>query len=271
MTAKRLWRHCFLIFISLALTSASAMAAMAAASPAAAATARTASAGAQLRVTPLKRPGLVAAFAAARHIPAGDVAGVSPGTLHITFVASTKTYWATASFLPTPRAKASVLLKFQDGGSAGVFTRREHTPWRMVGSASQPAGCSVAVPRTVRRAWGLASGPNSSGWSNWVSLGGATAGDPSPLYDPASGHLEIYVRGTKRALYQKYWSPSAGWSGWVSLGGSIASSPAALYDPATGHLEVYAAGSAGVLYQIAWNPSSGWSNWVSLGGSLTGP
>jgi len=81
---------------------------------------------------------LVAAYASFRHIPAGDVSGVRPGSVRTGYAAHDQTYWATASFLPSARASATVLLGFQDGGSTGVFSRRANSRWRMAGYGSQP-------------------------------------------------------------------------------------------------------------------------------------
>ena len=100
---------------------------------------------------------LVTAYATFRHIPAGDVAGVRPGSLHTGNDASTGTQWATASFFPSGRASSTVLLGFQDGGSTGVFANRDGTGWTMTGYGAQPLVCSAAVPATVRQSWGASS------------------------------------------------------------------------------------------------------------------
>jgi hypothetical protein len=99
-------------------------------------------------------PAFAAAYAAFRHIPADDVAGVRAGSVHTGRDASTGTQWATASFFPSGRASSAVLAGFQDGGSAGVFARRAGTGWTMTGYAGQPLVCSAAVPAPVRHSWG---------------------------------------------------------------------------------------------------------------------
>ena len=96
---------------------------------------------------------LIAAYASFRHIPAGDVSGVRPGSVRTAYARATRTYWATASFLPSARASARVLLGFQDGGSIGVFSSRESSRWRMVGYGSQPVSCSASLPAAVRSSW----------------------------------------------------------------------------------------------------------------------
>ncbi len=96
---------------------------------------------------------LVAAYALFRDIPAGDVSVVRPGTVRTAYDRSTKTYWATASFLPSTRASTAVLLGFQDGGSTGLFSRHGSAQWRMIGYGSQPVSCSSSLPAAVRRSW----------------------------------------------------------------------------------------------------------------------
>jgi CHAP domain len=108
-------------------------------------------------IAPQTARALVAAYASFRHIPAGDVSGVSPGSVRTAYVRATRTYWVTASFLPSARASARVLLGFQDGGSIGVFSSRESSRWRMVGYGSQPVSCSASLPAAVRSSWHASS------------------------------------------------------------------------------------------------------------------
>lgn len=57
----------------------------------------------------------------------------------------------------------------------------------------------------------------SGGWSGWVNRGGYLTAAPVPVYDPASGNMEVfglYSGGT----YIDSWNPAAGWSGWTSIG-----------------------------------------------------
>jgi hypothetical protein len=98
---------------------------------------------------------LTAAFAAFKHIPARDVAGVQRGSLHLTYDRATKTYWAAALFAPANRDSAAVLVSFQDAGRSAVFSRHGRAGWRMVTYVgTQPAACSISLPSSVRRAWG---------------------------------------------------------------------------------------------------------------------
>ncbi len=82
----------------------------------------------------------------------------------------------------------------------------------------------------------------------------------------ANGRLEVFVRGSSKALYHKWQvTPNNGWSGWASMGGWIDLLDVARN--ADGRLEVFVRGASGALYhkwQVA--PNSGGSGWASLGG-----
>jgi hypothetical protein len=141
---------------------------------------------AQGAVTSRTLGALVAAYASFRHIPVRDVPGVRPGTVRTAYDHSTKTRWATATFFPTARASATVLLGFQDGGSTGVFSRQGNARWKMAGYGSQPASCSASLPAAVRRAW-HASGPECRRISGARTGSRRTASpDTSGVVDPAT-------------------------------------------------------------------------------------
>jgi hypothetical protein len=81
-----------------------------------------------------------------------------------------------------------------------------------------------------------------------------------------AGRLEVFARGTDRALWHKWQTaPNNGWSGWGSMGGWI--DRLAVGRNADGRLEVFVRGSNGALYH-KWQtaPNDGWSGWASLGG-----
>jgi hypothetical protein len=89
------------------------------------------------------------------------------------------------------------------------------------------------------------SGPDDSlsvtvaGWSNWVSLGGTLTSTPAAAaWGP--NRLDVFVRGTNCALYQKWWNGSS-WSGWVNHGGTIVSEPTVVSWGAN-RLDVFALG-----------------------------
>jgi len=82
----------------------------------------------------------------------------------------------------------------------------------------------------------------------------------------AGGRLEVFVRGSDKALWHKWQgAPNDGWSGWGSLGGWIDLLETARN--ADGRLEVFVRGSDGALWH-KWQtaPNNGWSGWASLGG-----
>ena len=99
----------------------------------------------------------------------------------------------------------------------------------------------------------------------WDSLGGIASSGP----DPASGtpnRLDVFVRGSDHALYQKTWDGTA-WNIWQSLGGNLTSAPSAVATGAS-RLDVFVRGADNALYQKTWDGTA-WSNWVRLGGLLT--
>jgi hypothetical protein len=141
----------------LAVGPAVAAAMLATASPAGAASVRPSAPVAGPGSVP---PALAAAYAAYRHIPGKDIAGVRAGTLHVTHEASTRTEWATVGFLPALTDSARVLTGFQDGASTVVFTRHGEGAWHILRTAGdRPLGCAGALPASVQYAWHLTSTP----------------------------------------------------------------------------------------------------------------
>jgi CHAP domain/PKD domain len=98
---------------------------------------------------------LIAAYAAARHLPKNVVAGVRPGSLHLAEVPATGLWWAIADFTPSAAADAAVRIGFQDGASTGVFSRAAGQPWHLVQAAGAPYECSGALSAALRSAWQL--------------------------------------------------------------------------------------------------------------------
>ena len=82
----------------------------------------------------------------------------------------------------------------------------------------------------------------------------------------AGGRLEVFVRGSDKALWHKWQvAPNDGWSAWGSMGGWI--DRLAAGRNADGRLEVFARGSDGALWhQWQTAPNNGWSGWASMGG-----
>jgi hypothetical protein len=94
------------------------------------------------------------------------------------------------------------------------------------------------------------------------------------MSDPAviswgDSRLDIFVVGTDRALYHKWWDGSAwgpSFDGFESLGGTCIAGP---YVTSSGpdRLDVFITGSDNSLYQRSWNGST-WSDWRNLGGTV---
>jgi hypothetical protein len=98
---------------------------------------------------------LVRAYASARHLPPGAVAGLRPGSLHLASVPATGISWARAGFTPSLAASPATRAGFQDGASTAVFTKATGQPWHLVRAAGAGGGCGPAVPAAIRKAWQL--------------------------------------------------------------------------------------------------------------------
>lgn len=129
--------------LGLAVPVLTALALVAAAVPAAAAPAALAA------PSPVSAA-LEGAFAAARHLPAADVGGIRPGTLHVGSAGGRQ--WAIASLTPAKTAAQKVAASFQDGAATGVF-RQTHGAWRLVQTGLY--GCGNGLPAGLKKAWHL--------------------------------------------------------------------------------------------------------------------
>jgi hypothetical protein len=94
---------------------------------------------------------LVQAYLSGRHLPVGAVAGIRARSLRAASVAGTR--WAIADFTPSASAAPKVQAEFQDGGSAGIFSRAAGQPWQLVRTG--PYGCGHGLSARVRRALDL--------------------------------------------------------------------------------------------------------------------
>ena len=94
----------------------------------------------------------------------------------------------------------------------------------------------------------------------WASLGGVLTSAPTATRN-ADGRLEVFVRGTDNALYNRWQTaPNNGWSAnWGNLGGVLTSNIAAARN-ADGRLEVFVRGTDNALWH-RWQtaPNNGWS------------
>jgi hypothetical protein len=109
-------------------------------------------------------------------VPPGDIAGFRPGTLHAAYQGPAGTEWASASFLPSLTAPASVKVRFQDAASTVVFSRSGGRGWQIARAGGEPLGCPGVLPASIARAWRLAS--------NVGCPAGAPVGNGSPWQQP---------------------------------------------------------------------------------------
>jgi hypothetical protein len=119
-----------------------------------AATAGAAATGTPAALSATGRAGLIRAYAAFEGIPAADVGGIRPGSVH-TAVTGRGVEWATAGFTPSAAAPRADQIRFQDGGAIGIFTRHGTAAWKMRRVGGEPFPCAGTVPSSVRQAWGL--------------------------------------------------------------------------------------------------------------------
>lgn len=90
------------------------------------------------------------AFEVARDVPAGDVSGIRPGTLHVGSAGGQT--WAIATFTPAKGAGRRAATGFQDGAATGVFTRAGGA-WRLVQTGLY--GCADGLPAVLKVEWHL--------------------------------------------------------------------------------------------------------------------
>ena len=122
-------------------------------------------------------------------------------------------------------------------------------------------------------------------WDAWESLGGALASGPLQhgLSD-GSNFLNLYVRGSDRAIWRKFEQANVTadptgrrlgvrWSNWESLGGAMSSGVSVASTP-DGLSEVFARGPDRALWHKRQSFHAGradpsWSKWTSLSGTLS--
>jgi hypothetical protein len=133
-------------------TTAAASAATTSTTPAADAAPQNESATAQVKSS------ITAAYVVHNGLPAAQVAGPAPGTVYYAYVPQTKTYWAIASFVPTPNADMQTQVAMQDDGCCGIFTQASGAAsWTFAGSYLG-APCPGTVPLQVLTVWNLPPG-----------------------------------------------------------------------------------------------------------------
>ena len=112
---------------------------------------------------------------------------------------------------------------------------------------------------------------DTSGWSNWTSLGGDLGGNPV-AYADSDGDTDLFARSASNTLVADFLSGSGSWSGWTT----VSSSPADLVaDPFAlnnhgGLTEVFTTTSAGNLDSTWGNGGAQWTWGAPLTGNSLG-
>ena len=137
-----------------------------------------------------------------------------------------------------------------------------------------PAACAQTA-----NSFGLfAKGTNDALWwkhwdgTTWTaskSLGGVLTAPPAAT-SPSNGAIDVFVRGSTGALYEKTTTNGgASWSSWSSLGGQLSAGTGPAADArGPNSLDVFVQGTDHALWYKHWDGTT-WSAWKSLGGVLT--
>ena len=124
-------------------------------------------------------------------------------------------------------------------------------------------------PEFVIRGWDSAIyhvGGSDAGWSA-TALGGICTTGPTAVYT-GSSRLDVFCRGTDRALYQRAWFAGVGWlPGWFTVGGIATSDPDAASPGPEYFPQLFVRGTDDAAYQLYWDGAQ----WVVvyLGGICT--
>ena len=122
----------------------------------------------------------------------------------------------------------------------------------------------IVVRGTNSAIYHLAQG--ASGWGG-TELGGICTSGPTAVYSGPS-RLDVFCRGTDRALYQRAWFAGVGWlPGWFYVGGIVTADPDAASPGGGAFPELFVRGTDDAAYQLYWDGAH-W-NVVYLGGVCT--
>lgn len=145
-----------------------------------------------------------------------------------------------------------------------VARRREREPqwegkhWQLTEDQGLPNVRSLIYPSSAAPAHPLE-------WSNWRTMGGALNHGVA-VSSWGRDRLDVFVVGTDRALYHKWWDGTR-WSDWEDLGGQLNATPAAVsWGPR--RIDVFGRGIDNALYH-KWFDGR-WHDWQGLGGTLLG-
>ena len=110
---------------------------------------------------------------------------------------------------------------------------------------------------------------NTTGWSDWSSMGGFVTSDPDAASSGDASKLEVIARGGDNALWE-YTMAGGHWT-YRSLGGVCSSGPGAVFS-GPNRLDVFCIGTDGHPWTRTWNANGGWSGWSVLPGlSISDP
>ena len=97
-------------------------------------------------------------------------------------------------------------------------------------------------------------------WSDWEPLGGVLNSPPAAV-SWGEGRIDVFVRGTDRALWHKWFTDNE-WSDWELLGGVLNFGPAvASWGP--GRLDVFARGTDNTIFQRTF-AANNWLDWTRV-------
>jgi serine protease AprX len=91
----------------------------------------------------------------------------------------------------------------------------------------------------------------ANAWSDWQPLGGGLRSGPA-VASRGPGRLDVFVRGTDDALWQRSFGPG-GWGNWQPLGGLTTAEPAAVSSE-DASIDVFVRGTDNALWQRSFGP-----------------
>jgi hypothetical protein len=147
---------------------------------------------------------LLAAFAAEKGLPTGELTGPLPGSLY--YGVSGSTYWAFAHFGLTSSAPVQAQVDMQDGGDIGVFSHQGGQAWT-TRIGGEPFPCPGELPADLMAVWGITS-PGGCGVLTATSPAKAQATAGNALDVPAGTYFgtvlyeNLQLDGSGNILFQ---------------------------------------------------------------------
>ena len=134
-----------------------------------------------------------------------------------------------------------------------------------------PYPCQKPAAVTFNQYYSDAESLPPSGWTKEnigpnSNCGGSGEAEPA-ISSWGPGRLDLFVCGTNKSLWHRWWEKEIGWSAWENLGGVLTSPPSAV-SWGKNRIDVVARAQYGETYHWAWNGSS-WSS-ENIGGAPKG-